>query len=64
MTGPRKLEPPLRLEMDFGEALSRFVTTKPEEIEASIVRAKTKRPPGNDPPRRPERPKRQTSKRP
>lgn len=41
----RKLEPPLRLDMPFEEALSRFVATKPEEIDESIERAKTKRPP-------------------
>jgi len=28
-----KPEPPLHLDMDFGEALARFVQTKPEEVE-------------------------------
>lgn len=29
----RKTEPPLHLDMDFGEALVRFAQTKPEEVE-------------------------------
>jgi hypothetical protein len=41
----RKLEPPLKLDMNFGEALSRFVATKPAEVEESIARSKTKKPP-------------------
>lgn len=53
-----KLEPKLALDMDFAEALERFAQTKPEEVEESIERAKQKRPPGNDPPRRPARKKR------
>ena len=57
----RKLEPPLKLDMDFGEALSRFVATRPEQVEESIERSKTKRPPQDGPPRRP-RPKDQSSK--
>jgi hypothetical protein len=48
-----KLDPLLRLDMSFEEALSRFVATKPEEVEESIERSKTKRPPeeipGNGP---------------
>jgi hypothetical protein len=40
-----KLDPPLRLDMSFEEALSRFVATKPEEIEESIERSKAKVPP-------------------
>jgi hypothetical protein len=59
----KKLERPLRLEMDFGEALSRFVATDPAEVEKSIKQAKKKRPPGNGPPRRPGRSKRQSLKR-
>jgi len=41
----KKLEPPLKLDMDFGEALRRFVQTKPKEVEESIERAKQKKPP-------------------
>jgi len=29
----RQTEPPLHLDMEFGEALRRFVQTKPEEVE-------------------------------
>jgi hypothetical protein len=50
-----KLDPPLRLDMSFDEALSRFVATKPQEVDEGIERAKTKRPPQTDPPRRPGR---------
>jgi len=46
-------EPKLKLDMSFEDALSRFVATKPQEVEESIQRAKEKRPPGNGPPRRP-----------
>ena len=49
----RKLEPPLRLDMGFGEALERFVRTKPAEVDESVARAKTKKPPQDRPPRRP-----------
>ena len=49
----QKPEPPLKLDMDFGEALSRFVATKPSEVEDSIERSKTKKPPQDSPPRRP-----------
>jgi hypothetical protein len=51
----KKLEPPLRLEMDFGEALERFVGTKPTEVDESVNRAKEKGPPQDDAPRRPPR---------
>lgn len=54
----RKTEPPLRLDMDFGEALSRFVATKPVEVADSIEQSKTKKPPQEDSPRRPARPRR------
>lgn len=64
MTDKKKLEPPLRLDIGFEDALSRFVATKPKEVEESIERAKKKRPPGNDPPRGPGRVKRLTSKQP
>lgn len=47
MTEKRKMEPPLRLDMDFGEALSRFVATDPKEVNESVQRSKTKRPPGD-----------------
>jgi len=50
-----KLEPPLKLDMSFGEALSRFVATKPEEVAESVERSKTKKPPQDGPPRRPGR---------
>jgi hypothetical protein len=60
----RKTELPLRLEMSFGEALSRFAATKPEEIETSIARSKAKKPPQDGSPRRPGRPRRQALKRP
>jgi hypothetical protein len=33
-------EPPLSLDMPFDEALKRFISTKPEEVEASIKRSK------------------------
>jgi len=39
MTG-RKLDRPLYIEMDFDEALTRFVKTDPKEVEDSIRRAK------------------------
>lgn len=42
----RKLEPPLHLEMDFGEAFERFAKVKPKEVAESIERSKKKRPPG------------------
>ena len=42
----KKLEPPLHLDMDFGEALARFARTKPAEVAESIERSKQKRPPG------------------
>jgi hypothetical protein len=54
----RKLEPPLRLDMSFGEALERFVRTKPADVDESVARAKTKKPPQDATPRRPPRVKR------
>ena len=39
----KKLEPPLHLDMEFGEALQRFAQTKPEEVEPPKGRKK-KRP--------------------
>lgn len=45
MTEEKKtLEPPLFLDMDFGEALARFVQTDPKEVQDSIARAKQKKP--------------------
>lgn len=41
----RRTEPPLKLNMDFGEALARFIQTKPTEVGESIERSKTKKPP-------------------
>ena len=63
MTGKRKLEPPLKLDLSFDEAMSRFVATKPEHVDESIERSKAKKPPQDEPPRRPGRPKRRALKR-
>lgn len=46
-----KTEPPLYLEMHFGEALARFTRTKPDEVKESVARAKQKKPPGDKPTR-------------
>jgi hypothetical protein len=54
----KKLEPPLKLDMSFDEALRRFVATKPKEVDENIERAKTKKAPQSDSPRRQERTKR------
>lgn len=54
MSGERKTEPPLKLDMDFAEALERFVQTKPREVADSIERSKQKKPPQDDVPRQPE----------
>jgi hypothetical protein len=40
-------EPAFGLDMPFDEALKRFIGTDPKEVEASIGRAKKKKPPGN-----------------
>jgi hypothetical protein len=53
----KKLEPPLRLDMSFEEALSRFVASKPKEVDELIEQSKTKKPPQDGPPRRPARKK-------
>ena len=53
-----KLDPPLRLDMSFEEALSRFVATKPEEVEESIERSKKEGPEPEATPTRPPRKKR------
>jgi hypothetical protein len=51
-----KLDPPLRLDMSFEEALGRFVATKSREVEESVDRAKKKGPgeeeSSNRPPRK------------
>jgi len=36
----KKLEPKLKLDMGFDEALARFALTKPSEVEESVDRAK------------------------
>lgn len=41
----KKLEPKLKLDMPFGEALARFVQTKPKEVERSVERSKQKKKP-------------------
>lgn len=46
----KKIEPPLKLDMSFGEALARALQTDTKEVEASIERAKQKKPPGLLPP--------------
>lgn len=43
----RKTEPPLFLDMDFGEALARFTRVKPEDVSESIERSKQKKKPGD-----------------
>jgi hypothetical protein len=49
----KKLEPPLKLNMSFDEALRRFVATKTSEVDESIERSKTKKPRGDEAPQRP-----------
>jgi hypothetical protein len=49
----RKMEPPLFLDMDFGEALERFARIRPDEVNESVERSKEKKkPPGEKPARR------------
>jgi len=60
----RKMEPQLKLDMSFEEALSRFVATKPEQADEGIKRSKAKTPPQDVPPRRPGRPTHQSLKQP
>ena len=45
-------EPPLFLDLDFEEALQRFVKTDPEEVRESVERAKQKKPSGDKAARR------------
>jgi hypothetical protein len=40
-------EPPFGIDMPFDEALKRFISTDPKEVEASVGRAKKKKPPGS-----------------
>jgi hypothetical protein len=42
----RTYEEKLRLDMPFGEALTRYARTDPKEMHANIKRAKKKKPPG------------------
>ncbi len=42
MTG-KKYEPPLRLDMDFGEALERFGKTDKNEVDKLLMRSKRKK---------------------
>jgi len=48
----KKLEPKLKLDMPFDEALRRFVQTKPKEVERSVEKAKQKKPSPKQPPRK------------
>ena len=53
MTGERrKAQPRFGLDMDFGEALERFLRTDPSDVAESIERAKEKKPPEDGVPRR------------
>lgn len=63
MKGPT--EKPLGIDMDFGEALSRFIGTSPKELADNVATAKEKRGPpkqsppakvDNKPPKRPAKP--------
>jgi hypothetical protein len=49
---------PLNIDMEADEALERFIKTKPSEVEEVIKRSKTKKPPGEKPPERPSRKRR------
>ena len=40
MSADKKLERPLFIDMDFGEALRRFAQTKPEEVEPALGQRK------------------------
>jgi len=44
---------PLKIEMDFDEALTRFAETKPSEVEALIKQGKKAKPPGSKKKRKP-----------
>ncbi len=38
-----KIDPKLKLDMSFDEALTRFAQTKPKEVERSVAKAKQKK---------------------
>lgn len=42
----RAKRPLLRIDMDFNEALERYIRTNPKEVEEIIRRSKTKKPSG------------------
>lgn len=44
---PEKHEPPLHLDMDFGEALKRFGKTDKKESDKLVERGKKKKPPAS-----------------
>lgn len=44
MTGKRKNEPPLHLDMDPDEAMRRFLQTDPDELQEQIERSKAAKP--------------------
>lgn len=52
MTRGKKYEPPLHIDMDFGEALERFGATDPKELDELLKRDKNKKKAGKakDPP--------------
>ncbi len=54
----KKLEPKLGLDMPFGEALARFVQTKPSEVEKSVEKAKQKKTATDQKKKRPRKPPR------
>lgn len=45
---PSSYEPPLHLDMDFGEALQRFAKTDKKEADEIHKRSKKKKPPAPD----------------
>jgi hypothetical protein len=45
----KKLEPKLKLDMPFGEALERFLQADPKEVEHSIEKSKQADPPNDNP---------------
>ena len=53
-----KLDPPLKLDIDFSESLERFIATRPEEVDESIERSKKRGPEPEVHPARPPRKKR------
>jgi hypothetical protein len=53
MTKGVKHPSPFKIKMGFDEALERFIRTKPSEVEESIKRSKTKKPPGGKRKRKP-----------